>query len=144
MPKLFLICACALVLSLPAAAQQPGGDPIERHLIAPEIVMQNQRALGITADQRQRIIAAVTEAQQTFSGRQWELQAQMEKLAELLATRGSSKRETLDQLDQVLAIEAQIKKTQISLLIDMREILTPEQYERALQMKRAAQGSGGP
>lgn len=148
MRKLFLVLSCLLSVVAAATAQDPapnpylhvgragGGDPLEQHLVPAETIMQNQSALGITPSQREEIKKQVSALQTHFTELQWDLQAHMEALSESLTHPEAGEEAVLAQLDQVLASEAQIKRTQLSMLLRIRGILTPEQLKKALELRR--------
>ena len=98
--------------------------------------MQNQSALGITPSQREQIKKQVSALQTRFTELQWDLQAHMEALSESLTHPDAQEEAVLAQLDQVLASEAQIKRTQLSMLLRIRGILTPEQLKKAKEIRR--------
>ena len=151
MRKLFLVLPCLLLVVAPATAQNPapdpkvyvggagGGDPLERHLVPPEIIMQYQSLLGITSSQREEIKKQVSALQTGFTELQWDLQAHMEALSESLTHLEAQEEAVLAQLDQVLASEGQIKRTQLSMLLRIRGILTPEQLEKAREIRQTSQ-----
>jgi Spy/CpxP family protein refolding chaperone len=120
---LVLLCACAI-----APAQD---DPVADHFVPPEQIMRHQSELGITAAQREQIKQQVRNAQMRFTELQWDLQADMEALSKLLEDRNVSEAAVIEQLDSVLAAEADIKRTQVSMLIALRKVLTEEQLEEA-------------
>lgn len=126
------LCAASLVWAQ--------GDPLEEHFVPPEVIMQHQRELGITASQREQIKQRVSEAQVRFTELQWDLQAHVGDLSELLADPAAEETQVLQQLDKVLATEAQIKRAQVSMLVGLRRILTPEQLEEARRMRRGMAG----
>ena len=125
MKRLVLIffCACAI-----APAQD---DPVADHFVPPEQIMRHQSELGITTAQREQIKQQVRNAQMRFTELQWDLQADMEALSKLLEDRNVSEAAVIEQLDSVLAAEADIKRTQVSMLIALRKVLTEEQLEEA-------------
>ena len=151
MRKLLLVLSCLLSVVAAASAQNPapkpnvhvggadGGDPLERHLVPPEIIMQYQSLLGITSRQREEIKKQVSALQTRFTELQWDLQAQMEALSESLTHLEAQEDAVLAQLDQVLASEAQIKRTQLSMLLRIRGILTAEQLKKAREIQHVPQ-----
>jgi len=125
MKRLLFILFCA---SLPVHAQD---DPLEDHFIPPEVIMRHQGELGITSAQREQIKEQVRNAQMKFTELQWDIQAEIEALTTLLEDRAAAEGPVLEQLDRVLAVEAAIKRTQVSMLIALRRALTDEQLEQA-------------
>jgi Spy/CpxP family protein refolding chaperone len=137
MRKLLLILLPALLIW----AQGPGPDPLAEHFVPPELIMQNQKALGITDSQREQIKQRVSNAQVRFTQLQWDLQAQVEALSGLLSDRKVDEASVLEQLNKVLSIEADIKRTHLSMLLALRKVLTTEQFDKALELKRDSQTS---
>jgi Spy/CpxP family protein refolding chaperone len=137
MRKLLLILLPALLIW----AQGPGPDPLAEHFVPPELIMQNQKALGITDSQREQIKQRVSNAQVQFTQLQWDVQAQVEALSGLLSDRKVDEASVLEQLNKVLSIEADIKRTHLSMLLALRKVLTTEQFDKALELKRDSQAS---
>ena len=125
MKRLLLVLFCAGVI---APAQD---DPLEEHFVPPEQIMRHQSELGITAAQREEIKQQVRNAQMRFTELQWDLRADLEALSKLLENRNVSEGAVIEQLNNVLAVEADIKRTQVSMLIALRKVLTEEQLEEA-------------
>ena len=126
-----------LFVAGPAWAQE---DPLEQHFVTPEVIMQHQKELGITGSQREQIKRRVSEAQVRFTELQWDMQAHVGDLSELLADTGAEESEVLQRLDKVLATEARIKRAQVSMLVGLRKILTPEQLEEARRLRGGMTG----
>jgi len=133
MRKLFLVCVCAATSVL---AQEPGQDVISRQLVPPELIMQHQAELGITADQREQIKAIVTQAQAGFTSLQWDMQAAVQSLGQALAEPPGDDGAVLELLDNVLDLEKQVKRAQLMMLLELRRVLTPAQLDQAKELKR--------
>ena len=106
-------------------------DPLQDHFISPEVIMKHQAELGITAAQREQIKQQVRSAQVKFTELQWDIQAEIENLSKLLEDRAAAEAPVMAQLNRVLAVEADIKRTQVSMLMALRKVLTDEQLEQA-------------
>lgn len=121
--------ALAAALAAPAAAQQPApaDDPLGRYLFPPELVMSNQRALGLQDPQRDTIMNTVRYSQAVLAEMQMRMAGEMERLTELLGASTVDQAAALSQLDRVLAHEHQIKRQHIAMLIKIRNTLTAEQ-----------------
>jgi Spy/CpxP family protein refolding chaperone len=111
-------------------AQHMGADPLERHLFPPELIMRHQRELGLSADQRTVITRAIQEFQAKSVELQWRMQDQTQRLAELLAKPAVEQDVALQQLDEVLAVEREVKRAHIGLLVQIKNALTPEQQTK--------------
>ena len=111
-------------------AQHPGDDPIGRNLFPPELVMQNQEAVGLNDEQRAFLKTEIRQAQTKFTDLQWKLQDEMEKMASLIKQPHPDEQQVLAQLEKVLGFEREMKRAQIALLVHIKNKLTPEQQAR--------------
>lgn len=130
-----------LALSIPAAAAEspsPGDDPLARHLFPPERVMGHAQEIGLDDAQRTAIRKEVQKAQAKFLDLQFDIQTEMETMVRLVKENKVDEPKVLAQLERVLALEKEIKKTQISLLVRIKNILTPAQQARLSEMPREA------
>jgi Spy/CpxP family protein refolding chaperone len=121
-----------------AVAQAPPDDPLRDHFFPPELVMQNQQAIGLSEDQRNAIKADLRQAQQRFTELQWKLDDEMERFVALVGGAQVDESQALAQLDRVLAAEREVKRTQISLLIRIKNRLHPDQQARLQEIRRKA------
>jgi Spy/CpxP family protein refolding chaperone len=108
-------------------AQTPPEDPFRDILFPPELVVQNQQALGLSEDQKNYLKSELTQAQTHFAELQWKLQGEMERLVSMLKQATVDERATIAQLDNVLAAEREVKRTQVALLVRIKNHLRPEQ-----------------
>jgi len=92
--------------------------------------MRHQRELGLSADQRTVITRAIQEFQNKTVELQWRMQDQTQRLAELLAKPAVDQAVALQQLDEVLAVEREVKRAHIGLLVQVKNALTPEQQAK--------------
>ena len=126
-------------LSIPAAAAEspsPGDDPLARHLFPPERVMGHAQEIGLDDAQRTAIRKEVQKAQSKFLDLQFDIQTEMETMVRLVKENKVDELKVLAQLDRVLALEKEIKKTQISLLVRIKNTLTPAQQAKLAEMPR--------
>jgi hypothetical protein len=142
MRRLFLI----IFLAAACFAQGPpaGGDPLRSLLIPPELIMGHQGALNLSEGQGEEIRELLASTQGEFSRAQWNLKRELERLNNLLRDRNSPDQAVLDQSEKVMTIEMEIKKLHLSMLLGVRRVLSDEQYEQALQIKKQMQGHGTP
>ena len=136
----FALVAAFYAVAAPSAAaqQEPGQQGFEIHLFPPELVMQNQQRIGLRENQRNEITTVIREFQGGVLDLQWEMQGETQRLGELLSASPVNEAAVLEQLDRVLAVELQVKKAHISMLVRVKNALTQEQ-QRQLQEIR---GSG--
>ena len=119
----------------------PNGDPLARYLFPPEVVMANQQAIKLTDQQRSSLLQAIKEAQGKFVDLQFRMSSEVESMQHLLEPASVNESKVLDQVDRVLSVEREIKRAQLSLMIRIKNLLTPQQQEqlRALRERGAAE-----
>ena len=128
--------AAMLLLSVVALAQQaPEEDPIARYLYPPDVIMAHSQDLGLQEKQRIAIKNEVQKAQSTFFDLQWQAREETEKMIRLLQQSPVDEAKVLDQADRVMALERQVKRTHLSLLVRLRNLMTPEQLSRLRSLR---------
>jgi Spy/CpxP family protein refolding chaperone len=138
MKRILLISTLFLLTgaqSVWAQQPQPGSDPIGDNFIPPELIMQHQQEIGLTADQRTFISAELQKAQTKFNELQWQLAGEMETMASLVKQEKVDEAQTLAQLDKVLNLDREIKRTHIALVIRIKNRLSAEQQTRLQEIK---------
>jgi Spy/CpxP family protein refolding chaperone len=118
-----------------AAQTQPGGDPLGENLFPPELVMAHQTAIGLDEAQKTYIRAELLKAQTRFTELQWQLQDSMEAFVSLLKQTPVDESRVMTQLDKVLNSERDIKRTQIALMVRIKNKLTPDQQARLQKLR---------
>src|SRR6185503_15667686 len=117
-------------------AQQPPNDPIGDNFIPPELIMQHQQEIGLSQEQKSFITAELQKAQARFNELQWQLAGEVETMASLVKQDRIDEAQTLAQLDKVLNLEREIKRTHIALVIRIKNRLSAEQQARLQELKR--------
>src|SRR6266849_4748415 len=132
-----VLCVCALLFLAAGAArgQQPDQDPIGHSFFAPELVMQHQEAIGLSAEQKDYLKTEIRAAQLKFTEWQWKLQDEMEKLVAQVRQPRVDEQQALAQLEKVLATEREIKRQQVTLLVRIKNKLTPEQQAKLSDLR---------
>ena len=120
------------------ASSKFGRDPFDA-LFSPELVMEHQIELGLDDSERQVLRQAVQQAQAKFTDLQWRLSAETERLDTILREPVLREQTVLDQVDRVLALERDLKRTKIALLVRIRNTLTPEQQAKLAELRRRKQ-----
>lgn len=144
--KIVHICALLCLLAGFAAAQQPapapvpgpqpGPDPLGQSFFPPELVMQNQQAIGLTDEQKSYLRTELRDAQLKFTDLQWKLQDEAEKMVALVKQPHVDEQQALAQLEKVLSVEREVKRAQIALLVHIKNKLTPEQQAKLEDLRR--------
>ena len=78
----------------------------------------------------------VQKVQPKFLDSQFELQSEGEKMIKLLQEKPVDEAKVIAQVDRILAIEKEIKKSQISLLVRIKNILTPAQQDKLAEIQK--------
>ncbi len=140
----FILLGATLLLTAPALAQQAPPappappaphDPLAESLFPPELVMANQRAIGLDDEQKAYLRREISEAQARFLNLQWDLQDAMESLKSLLDQEQVNEQQILAQLDKVLDTERRIKRAQMGLMVRIKNKLTSEQQTRLRELR---------
>lgn len=130
------LAAAAAVFAAEAPGPNPD-DPIGRALFPPDRVMKHAQEIGLDDAQRATIRAEVQKAQPKFLDLQFDAQSEVEKLVRLLSEKRVDESKALGQLDRVLGIEKEIKRTQIQLLVRIKNALTADQQARLDDIARS-------
>jgi len=133
--KILLACSLLFFTAVLVRAQQPGQDAIGQNFFAPELVMQNQEAIGLNDEQKTYLKTEIRQAQLKFTEWQWKLQDEMEKLGTLVKQPHVEEQDVLAQLEKVLSTEREIKRAQVSLLVRIKNKLTPEQQAKLAEIR---------
>lgn len=127
----------------PAQPQQPrppmGPDPIAQNLFPPDLVMHHRQALGLTDDQKAAIKEEMMKAAARFHDLQWQMQDEIETMAALTKGANVDEQKVLAELDKILAIEREVKRTQLMLSIRIKNKLTSEQQAQIMEIQRGFQ-----
>lgn len=128
-----------LFTALPAAAQTQApptvDDPIARTLYEPELIMQHRRAIDLSDRQRDDISRAIRELQGQVVSLQWDLREQADALATELNKPRVDLDRALDRMSRVLQTEGKIKQARLTLLVRIKNVLTPEQQEMLRKLR---------
>jgi len=137
----FVVAAASLgAQGAPPGQRAPGGPPggpddFGRNFFPPELVMQHQSEIGLQDSQRAALTSAVQQAQSKFMDIQWKLSAEAEKMGRLLQGTQVDETQALEEVDRILALEREIKRGQISLMVRIKNTLTPAQQAKLAEIR---------
>ena len=134
MMRAYRVALLLAVIPVSLAAQEPEPE-FAKHLFPPELVMQNQKGLRLTPEQRTSITQGVRDFQLRVVELQWKMQDEAEKLNELVQETKVDSAATIAQVDRVLDVERQIKRAHMGLLIRIKNTLTPAQQDTLAVMR---------
>jgi Spy/CpxP family protein refolding chaperone len=115
-------------------------DPLFQALFPPELIMQHRRAIGLTDEQRDAISQMIQQLQGRVVRLQWELLDEMQQLTEIMSAPRVELDRALDQLNDVLDTEQEIKQAHLEMLVRIKNLLTPEQQA---MLERLREGGAG-
>ena len=123
----------------------PPPDPLGDSIFPPDMIMQHQRELALTEDQKVFMRGEIQRTTTRFNELQWQLQDQMEALHETVKTNTINEQLALSQLDKVLESEREIKRLHMELAIRLKNKLTADQQmklQTIRQNDRPPRGDG--
>lgn len=125
---------------------EPPNDPLADSMFPPEMIMQHQRELALTDDQKQFMRSEIQRTTTRFNELQWQLQDAMEALHETMKAPQVNEQQALAQLTKVLDAEREIKMLHMGMAIRIKNKLTPEQQQKLQSMRgmKPRDNRGGP
>ena len=131
------ITAIAVLLLAPGLlrAQTAPSDPVADHLFAPDLVMHFQAEIGLGDAQRERLQEEMERVHPRFQESQERLQKETASLGQLLKSDRVDEKAALAQLVKIQNSERDIKRTQLELLIGIKNRLTADQQAKLQDLK---------
>jgi len=121
----------ALVLAAMAvpltAADLPDGKWWKRPRLAQEI--------GLTPDQQQQIEKIFVRSRTKLIDLRADLEKKQLGLQELMEDRGADRRDVEKRIESVENARAELQKARALMILDMKQVLKPEQWERLLRRR---------
>ena len=106
---------------------RPPDDPLADSIFPPDMIMQHQRELALTEEQKSFMRGEIQRTTTRFNELQWQLQDQMEALHDTVKNNSINEQLALQQLDKVLDSEREIKRLHMEMAIRIKNKLTPDQ-----------------
>jgi len=130
---------CLALLLRGVALAQGGGadDPFAAYLYPPDRVMGHSMEIGLDDAQKAAIKNEVMKVQGRFTDLQFELQGESEKMIRLLQEKPVDETRVLAEVDRILAIEKEVKKMQVALLVRIKNVLTPAQQAKLTEIQKS-------
>jgi len=120
---------CAVFLATAALAQGPGPqrDVFRGKLFPPNIILEHQDELELTKDQFTAIRAAVVATQGSVAAHEWDLREAYQQVMADLDEAPVDEDKVMENVQKALLAENEVKKLQVRLLLELRNLLTDEQ-----------------
>ena len=135
----FMMSTASLAAQGPPGQRGPGSGPAPddfgRNFFPPVLVMQHQSEIGLQDSQRAALASAIQQAQGKFTDVQWKLSAEGEKMGRLLQPAQVDETQVLEEVDRILVLEREMKRTQISLMVRIKNTLTPAQQAKLAEIR---------
>ena len=112
-----------------------GGPPMDRSLFPPDLILSNQIALGLTDDQTAAIKKMINETHQKVLDVQTQLQRTTEQLHTELSQPKVDEAAAISFASQAMGLEQQIKTAHMTMLIRIKNMLTPDQQTKAATLR---------
>jgi Spy/CpxP family protein refolding chaperone len=134
--KRYLLLTILLVGTALAENPAPATtDEVAQNLFAPDLILKYRQDIGLDDSQSKSLKELVQKAQSKFLDLQWDMQSETGKLAQLLRAPHIEETAAVAQADKVLGMERQIKEAQLSLLVRIKNLLTPAQQDKLVQLR---------
>src|SRR5437667_84436 len=127
---LLAVAAVGAQQSPPPQPGQPPEDPLGRVLFPPELVMQHQQEIGLRPEQRATITKAIQDFQTRVVDLPWRMAEQSQRLTTLLDKPVVDQTAALAQVDELLGVEREVKRSHLTLLIQIKNALSAEQQAK--------------
>lgn len=136
------LLAAVLLLAPAAGAAELGRaghdavDQVARLVFPPDLVIRHQERIGLSPKQREQLVAEMQRAQSDLVPLQIEISGAGERLAELLGAARVDEPAALALTEEMLALEAQIKRRHMALLVRIKNLLTEDQQRALYRIRR--------
>lgn len=132
----------ALASAAPAQSPKPEEDPLARLLFDPQLVLKFASELSLQAAQRTSIINSIQAAQRDMLERQLEIAERHQELIKSVESLRVDEVAALAKADRVMELEREIKRSQLQLLIRIKNALTQQQQDRLRELRKATGMTG--
>lgn len=126
---LLILLACVCCTATAAVAAQPKDDVFKGKLFAPNVILENQAELGLSKQQFTEIKRAVVEVQANVAEHEWDVREAYLKIMAELDKSPVDEEQVLEYVGAALRAENEVKKLQVTMLIRLKNLLSPEQIE---------------
>jgi Spy/CpxP family protein refolding chaperone len=110
-------------------------DMMDRNFFMPDLVMHHQKEIGLTEDQQKAIKAEVVNFATRAADLRWEQSAAPGELTELLSQAQPDEKAILAKAESLLKIESDIKLARLTMLIRIKNALTPDQQKKLTELR---------
>ena len=124
---LLVLLACTCLGVTAAGAKEPKVDVFKGKLFAPNVILENQAELGLSKQQFTEIKRAVVDVQANVAEHEWDVREAYQNILAELDSTPIDQEQVLEYVDAALRAENEVKKLQVAMLIQLKNLLTDEQ-----------------
>ena len=124
---LLILLACTCLGVTAAGAKEPKDDVFKGKLFAPNVILENQAELGLSKQQFTDIRRAVVDVQANVAEHEWDVREAYQNILAELDKTPIDQEQVLEYVDGALRAENEVKKLQVAMLIELKNLLTAEQ-----------------
>lgn len=125
----------------PGAGGSMGMGALKAAFYPPKLVMMHQNDINLTDEQKDKILSLINSNHSAHSRIRWDLQSKMDEMQALVTQEEVDLQQANKKLDEIMALEQQLKKMQLSALVQIKNTLTDTQ-ENQLDAFKAQRGPG--
>lgn len=133
-----LVALLTLASTAPAQSVKPGDDPLARLLFDPMLVLKFSTELGIQPAQRAAILDAIKAAQGEILDRQLQMVERQQDLVKLMESQRIDEAAALTQAERLMGLEREVKRSQLQLLIRIKNTLNERQQNQLQELRKVA------
>lgn len=130
-----LLVLVTLTAAASAQSAKPDEDPLAKLLFDPQLVLKFASELSLQAAQRTSIVNAIKAAQVEILDRQLEMAERHQELVKSMEALRVDEAAALTQADRVMQLEREMKRSQLQLLIRIKNALTQQQQDRLRELR---------
>ena len=127
MKRCMLLVLVLTVFSAGAATADPKADVFKGKLFPPNVILENQAALGLSKDQLQGIRAEVVTVQAKVAEHEWDMREAYQNVMADLDKAPIDEDRVLKEVGAALSAENEVKKLQVRMLVRLKNLLSEEQ-----------------
>ena len=121
-------------------AQEAKDDRFEKAFFDPQLILKHAKEIGLSAQQRQTMMDAIKKGQSALVPLQLDMAEPALEMAELIEETTVDEAAAVAKADLVLKLENEVKKTQMAMLIKIKNVLTKEQQIRLRAIRDGGRG----
>lgn len=116
-------------------SEEEEDDPFAEYLFEPGLVLEHADAIGLTAEQRTELIDEVVSIQADISRAELMAVSSMSELHTLMEAEVIDVDAVMPLVESLLEIETETKRRYLTLMIELRNALSPGQRDRLRQLR---------